>query len=137
MKQRKEWLSPKKKPTPRVKQDFDPRKMMLCVWWDWEGIIYYELLERNQTVNAELYVQQMERLKTAIQEKRHNRQHSVLLLHDNARPHIADMTKEAIQTHGWEVLPHQPYSPDLAPTDFHLFQSFSNAMHGISFSLVG
>ena len=25
-----------------------------------EGIIHYELLERNQTVNAELYVQQME-----------------------------------------------------------------------------
>ena len=134
MKQRKEWLSPKKKPTPRVKQDLHPRKTILCVWWDWEGIIHYELLERNQTVNAELYVQQMERLKTAIQEKRPNRQHGVLLLHDNARPHIADMTKEAIQTHGWEVLPHPSYSPDLAPTDFHLFQSLSNAMHGISFN---
>ena len=50
------------------------------------------------------------------------------------RLHIADMTKEAIQTHGWEVLPHPPYSPDLAPTDFHLFRSLSNAMHGISFN---
>ena len=64
----------------------------------------------------------------AIHEKRPNRQHGVLLLHDNARPHIADMTKEAIQTHSWEVLLHPPYSPDLAPTDFHLFRSLSNAM---------
>ena len=65
--------------------------------------------------------------------KRPNRQHNVLLMHGNARPHVANMTKEAIQTHGWEVLPHPPYSPDLAPTDFHLFRSLSNAMRGISF----
>ena len=71
---------------------------MLCVWWDWEEIIHYELLERNQTVISKLYVQQMERLKMAIQEKRPNRQHNVLLMHDNARPHFESMTKEAIQT---------------------------------------
>ena len=59
-----------KKPTPLVKQDLHPRKTMLCVWWDWEGIIHYELLEKNQTVNAELYVQQMERLKTAFSGKK-------------------------------------------------------------------
>ena len=76
----------------------------------------------------------MERLKTAIQEKRPNRQHGVLLLHDNAPLHIANMTKEALQTHGWEVLPHLPYSPDLAPTDFHLFRSLSNAMRRVSFN---
>ena len=107
---------------------------MLCVWWYWEGIIHYKLLERNQTINAELYVQQMERLKMAIQEKRPNRQHNVLLMHDNVRPHVTNMTKEAIQTHGWEVLPHPPYSPDLAPTDFHLFRSLSNARRGVSFN---
>uniref|UniRef100_A0A1I7X3Q9 Mariner Mos1 transposase n=1 Tax=Heterorhabditis bacteriophora TaxID=37862 RepID=A0A1I7X3Q9_HETBA len=64
---------------------------------------------------------------TAIQEKRPSRQHGVLLLHDSARPHIANMTKEVIQTHGWE-------SPDLLPTDFHLFRSLSNAMRGVSFN---
>ena len=107
--------------------------MMLCVWWDCEGIIHYKLLERNQIVTAELYVQQMEQLKSAIQEKRPNQQH-VLLLHNNACPHIANMTKETIQNHGWEVLPHLPYSPDLALTGFHLFQSLSNAMHRVLFN---
>ena len=97
------------------------------------GLFITNCVERNQTVNEELYVQQMERLKMAIQEKRPNQQHNVLLMHGNARPHVANMTKEAIQTHGWEVLPHPPYSPDLAPTDFHLFRSLSNAMRGVSF----
>ena len=44
------------------------------------------------------------------------------------------MTKEAIQTHGWEVLPHPPYSPDLAPTDYHLLRSLSNVMRRVSFN---
>ena len=51
----------------------------------------------DYSVNAELYVQQMERLEMTVQEKRPNRQLNVLLMHDNARPHFANMTKEAIQ----------------------------------------
>jgi transposase len=61
-KQRKEWLSPEKKPTPRTKPDLLPRKTMLCIWWDMERIINYELLERNLTVTAERYCQQLRRL---------------------------------------------------------------------------
>src|SRR3954469_23682395 len=45
------------------------------------------------------------------------------LQHDNARPHTVKMTKEKLQALGWEVLPHPPYSPDLAPSDFHLFRN--------------
>lgn len=134
MKQRKQWLSPDKQATPRVKQALHPKKKMLSVFWDWKGIIYYELLKNNETVNSELYVQQLHRLNIAIQQKRPTQQHDVLLLHDNARPHIANMTKNAVQTLGWEVLPHPPYSPDLAPTDFHLFRSLSNEMRGVSFN---
>lgn len=134
MKQRKEWRSREEQSTPRAKQDLHPRKTMLCVWWGWEGIIHYELLPRNQTVNAELYVQQLHRLNAAIRQKHPDRQHGVILQHDNARPHIARMTKEAIQTLAWEVLPHPPYSPDLAPSDFHLFRSLSNALRGVSFN---
>ncbi|XP_036354905.1 uncharacterized protein LOC115228753 [Octopus sinensis] len=44
------------------------------------------------------------------------------------------MNNEAIQTHDWKVLPHPQYSSNLAPTDFHLFKSLSNAMRGFSFN---
>ena len=34
----------------------------------------------------------------------------------------------------FEVLPHPPYSPDLVPTDFHLFLSLSNQMRNKVFN---
>jgi histone-lysine N-methyltransferase SETMAR len=45
----------------------------------------------------------------------------VLLLHDNARPHSVAATVNLLNSWGWEILPHPPYIPDLAPADFHLF----------------
>jgi hypothetical protein len=75
-------------------------------------IIHCELLERNLTVTAERYCQQLRHLEEAIQ-------------HDNARRHTANMTKAVIQELDWEILPHPPYSPNLAPSDHHLFRSLS------------
>jgi histone-lysine N-methyltransferase SETMAR len=70
---------------------------MLCIWWDMRGIIHYGLLERNLTVTSEFYCQQLRRLEESIQQKRPGRRHGVILQHDNARPHNANMTKAAIQ----------------------------------------
>jgi len=48
---------------------------------------------------------------------------------DNARPHVAAPVKTYLETLKWEVLPHPPYSPDIAPSDYHLFWSMT---HGLS-----
>jgi transposase len=98
-----------------------------------EGIVHYELL-RNLTVTAERYCQQLRRLEEAIQQKRPGRRHGVILQHGNAGPHTANMTKAAIQELDWEILPHPPYSPDLSPSDYHLFRSLSNNLRGVSFN---
>jgi len=45
----------------------------------------------------------------------------VCLLHDKARPHPATATVSTIEELGFECIPHPPYSPDLAPSDFHVF----------------
>ena len=34
----------------------------------------------------------------------------------------------------WEAMEHPAYSPDLAPSDFHLFGPLKNAFHGRRFS---
>jgi histone-lysine N-methyltransferase SETMAR len=43
------------------------------------------------------------------------------------------MTKATIQELDWEILPHPPYSLDLAPSDYHLFCSLSSNLCGVSF----
>jgi histone-lysine N-methyltransferase SETMAR len=50
----------------------------------------------------------------------------VLLHHDNGRHHTDPATQERIQELQWELLEGPPYSPDLAPSDFHLFGLLRN-----------
>ena len=42
-------------------------------------------------------------------------------MHDNTTPHMAAAPQELLQKSNWGVWPHPPYSPDLAPCDYHLF----------------
>jgi hypothetical protein len=48
--------------------------------------------------------------------------------------HTAYMTKAAFQELDWDILPHPPYSPDLSPSDYHLFRSLSNNMRRVFFN---
>jgi hypothetical protein len=56
------------------------------------------------------------------------------MLHDNARPHSAARAKETPQEMKCEALGHPPYSPDLAPSDFHLCGPFKQALRGRRFA---
>lgn len=122
---------------PQVpKRNIHGAKVMLCIWWDSKGVVYYELLKPSQTVTAELYKEQLTRLQQALEEKRPewlDRHAKIILQHDNARPHVAKAVKDHINELKWEVLPHPPYSPDLAPSDFHLFRSMQHGLSGQSF----
>src|SRR5271170_7319537 len=39
---------------------------------------------------------------------------------------LANVTKKKLNDLHWEVLPHPAYSPDMAPSDFHLFRSLKS-----------
>jgi histone-lysine N-methyltransferase SETMAR len=50
-----------------------------------------------------------------------------VFLQNNAKPHTALLTRAKLDELGWEVvLSHTPYSPDLAPSDYHLFRSMEH-----------
>ncbi|KAJ4428624.1 hypothetical protein ANN_24669 [Periplaneta americana] len=86
------------------------------------GILLVEFAKHGTTVNAAAYIQTLVQLRCTLRDKRYNiSANDVRLLHDNARPHVAVSVYDKINTFGWEVLQHPPYSPDFGPSDFHPF----------------
>jgi len=121
-----QWVMEGEEPEPEPKPDLHPKKIMLTVFWDVDGILLFELLRPNFIINAESYCNQLDRLNNILSIERPQKDH-IFLLHDNARPHTAKLTREKIVNKlNWEILAHPPYSPDLAPTDYHLFRHLSN-----------
>ncbi|KAL6417592.1 hypothetical protein ACFW04_012637 [Cataglyphis niger] len=86
------------------------------------------LLKPGQTVNEDLYCEQLDRVNQSLIEKYPAivNKKGVILQHDNARPYCARRILEKINELGWEVLPHPSYSPDIAPSNFHLFRSLQH-----------
>ena len=63
----------------------------------------------------------------------------VILLHDSARSHTVQITVENVETQtvdslGLEVLPHPPYSTDLASSDYRLFVPMKKMLGGQKFA---
>jgi len=62
------------------------------------------------------------KLKDILKEKRHGKfTKGVLFLHDNVPAHRALATQRELAYLGFHFLDHPPYSPDLAPSGYHLF----------------
>jgi histone-lysine N-methyltransferase SETMAR len=92
-------------------------------------------MPRGNNVNSATYADLLKNhLRPAIKLKRRGLLNTgVLLQHDNARPHTARSTVATIQDLAFECLPHPPYSPDLALSDFHVFGLLKETMGGKSF----
>ena len=117
------------------KAELHGRKVMLCEWWDQCCIIHFMFLNDNQTLNADLYFQQLQHVHENLLRKcfaliwRGN----IVLLHDNTKPHSVRIKQEKILDLSWSVLLHPPYLPDFLPSDFHVFCSLQNAMNDQKF----
>jgi len=58
----------------------------------------------------------------------------VLFLHDTAPAHRALATQKKLAYLGFLCLDHPLYSPDLAPSDYHLFSGLTKQLKGRNFS---
>ncbi len=119
---KRQWLGAEDSGVPTARRDGFSKKTMLCCWWNSKGVIHWELMPSNSTVNSDVYCTQLE----AVARKLRGKQRKVHLLHDNARPHISSATRNKILELGWTTVAHPPYSPDLAPSDYHLFRSLAH-----------
>ena len=111
-------------------------KIMLCIWWAWKGILYYELLPENQSINSSKYSSELDQLKAALDKNCPElvKRKCIIFHQENTRLPVSLMTKQKLLQLGWEVLIHPSYSPDIASLNFHFFWSLQNCLNGKNFS---
>jgi len=108
---------PKKIPIAKIRW-----KSYRLEFLDQDGILLIDYLLRAQTINAEYYSSLLVQLKDILNEKRLGKFTKVVLfLHDNAPAHRTLATQKKLAYLGFQYLDHPPYTPDLAPSDYHLF----------------
>lgn len=130
-----QWHKKGTPPPKKFKVSPSAGKLMASVFWDSEGILLIDYKEKGVSITGEYYAALLERLRDAVREKRRGKlTQGVLLLHDNAPVHKAQVAMAAVQRMGFEILEHPPYSPDLAPSDFYLFPKMKKELRGKKFS---
>jgi len=111
-------------------EKFSPR-----FFGDQDGILLIDYVPKGQTINTEYYSSLLVQLKDILKEKRRGKfTKGVLFLHDNAPAHWTLATQKKLAYLGFQCLDHPPYSPDLAPSEYHLFPGLKKQLKGRHFS---
>ena len=133
--QSKQWKHPSSPSPKKAKVIPSAGKVMASVFWDSQGVIFIDYLQRGHTITGQYYSDLLKKLRVQIQEKRPQMMsRGVLYHHDNAPGHTSAVAMATIHECGFELVPHPPYSPDLAPSDFHLFPNLKKALAGRRFA---
>jgi len=97
-------------------------------------MLHIDYLPKGQTIDAEYYSSLLVQLKDILKEKRCGKvTKGVLYLHDNAPADRALATQKKLVYLGFHCLDHPPYSPDLAPSDYHMFPGLKKQLKGRHF----
>ncbi|UYV72367.1 hypothetical protein LAZ67_9002822 [Cordylochernes scorpioides] len=132
--QSKQWKHTSSPKPLKFKQTLSAGKLIATVFWGRKGLLLCDFMRRGTTINSNWYCEILKQLRRVIQNKRRGMlTKGVRFHHDNARPHTAHQTTALIEEFGWELVSHPPYSPDVAPSDFHFFPELKKNLGGTQF----
>ena len=102
-----EWRHPTSPRSKKFKSQQSAGKVMVIMFWDSVGVILVDLVSKGATINSDVYIDTLKKLKARIRRVRPALEISkVLLQHDNARPHTSLKTREVISSFGWTTISH-------------------------------
>ena len=106
---------------------------MATIFWDFQGIILIDYLQKSKTTR-ECYSTLLDRKRRAEKKTAKIGAQKVLFHQDNTMSHKSTVAMAKLHELGYELIPHPPYSPDLAPCDFFLFPNLKTWLGGKKFS---
>jgi histone-lysine N-methyltransferase SETMAR len=129
-----EWRRKGENCPVKAKMRLSAGRVLTTIFGDWKGVLLVYFLHEHCTVNAAYYCQLLDNVKAAYKTKRRGQPiRNVILLHDNAQPHTAVLTRDKLKKFQWETLKHPPYGPDLSPSNYRLFGPLKEALGGHRF----
>jgi len=129
-----EWRHSGSPRSKKFRVQKSPGKVLASIFWDEDGNLHIDCLPKGQTINAESYSSLLVQLKDILKEKRRgNITKRVLVLHDNAPAHWTLATQKKLAYLGFHYLDHPPCSPDLAPSEYHLFPGLKKPIESSPF----
>ena len=126
-----QWI-PKGQPGPiKAKVQASRTKQMVLAFFDSRGLIYTNIVPRGTPVNAAYIVKALAVFWKKLKKKRPQMAAGDWFFHwDNAPVHTAAIVQDWLAAREVQVLPHPPYSPDLAPADFFFFPKMKEELAG-------
>lgn len=113
------YLYPGEEPPNIPRANIHATKRMLIMAVDFNGIAFWKLQPEKSSVTGEAYVSFLkENLPGWLSGKRFR---SPVLLHDNAKPHVAKIVKDFLKEEKIDTWFQPAYSPDISPLDFDCF----------------
>lgn len=126
------WATKNAKRPSIAKRQRTVKKVLYVIFFDNKGPVMQIPVPKGRTVTAKFYKNVvLKNLKSCYKRRRPSTGIKYLrLLHDNAPAHKARLVTEFLASEKVTVLPHPPYSPDLAPCDFFLFPKLKFQLSG-------
>ena len=110
---------------------------MAAVFWNAHGTLFIDYIEKGKTINSDYYMALLDRSRAGIKIKRpHMHKKKVLFLQDTAPCNKSMKTMVKLNELSFELLPHPPYSPNLAPSDYWLFADLKKMLQGKRFGSI-
>ena len=108
-------------------------KSMFSIMFKTTGALHVQCAKSGETITGDYYIRYC--LSPTVREINEQRPISgttnMKILHDNARPHVTQGVRTYLDRKGIVIIDHPPYSPDLAPSDFWLFDTIKRQLTSV------
>ena len=129
---KKIWATKHSKHPIIAKRSLSTKKVLYAIFFSGEGVAIKVPVKKGKSITGKYYKDVvLKKLKKYYQKRRPATGFKhVRLLHDNAPAHTSAIVTAFLKKEKVTVLPHPPYSPDLAPCDFFLFPKLKSFLAG-------
>jgi transposase len=127
------WSLTKETVETNVRRNFQCEKIMFTIMWNPHGFYVIDSLPPHTRMNSTYYTTNiLQPLYDSFFPQGHTTRSKKLILHvDNCSIHKSREAEKFMANHRMIRMPHPPYSPEMAPSDFYLFGAVKNRLNNI------